>query len=180
MASQRRNASEPSVPSRIVDHYERRLRCKGHEWTSAFSSIVADLAVPGDPGRIRTCNTRFRNGSFATDCAWWLTCCLAWFVDGRTHGHFVPASRFVLLALHLRGLGGISRRVGELVSKRAEGRGKVGHRMRCLAPCPPGCYAFGRLCDGIPSGDPPLSGAGCRGLHPGARPAGGVCIWLGA
>ncbi len=31
----------------------------------------------GAPGRIRTCDTRFRNGSSVTDCAYRLTCCYA-------------------------------------------------------------------------------------------------------
>jgi hypothetical protein len=48
----------------------------------------------------RTCDTRFRNGSSVTDCAWWMTCCFTWFVDGCPGGHFVAVSRFAAPTFH--------------------------------------------------------------------------------
>jgi hypothetical protein len=74
----------------------------------------------------------------------------------------------------------VSRRVGELVSKRAEGRGQGGapHAMNDLAPCPRAAtLSAPTRRDTRTPGDPPLSGAG-RGPHPGARPAGGADVDL--
>jgi hypothetical protein len=45
------------------------------------------------PGRIRTCNTRFRNGSSVADCVYSLTCCFVSVVGDRTRSHFASVSR---------------------------------------------------------------------------------------
>src|SRR5262245_27576471 len=47
----------------------------------------------GALGGIRTCGTRFRNGSSVTGCVYGLTCWFISVIDSRTRSHFAMASR---------------------------------------------------------------------------------------
>jgi len=74
----------------------------------------------------------------------------------------------------------VSRRVGELVSKRAEGRGRGGapHAMNDLAPCPrPATPSAPTRRDTHTPGDPHYLGPVVDPI-PERRPAGGTCVDL--
>jgi hypothetical protein len=57
------------------------------------STTTNEVSARQPPDEIRTCNTRFRDGSSVADCVHRLTCRFTLVVDGRACSHFALVSR---------------------------------------------------------------------------------------